>query len=39
MGVLMALARREPGAQAALTAGPGGLRRVASWLGMARRQD
>jgi cell division protein FtsW len=39
MGVLMALARREPGAQAALTAGPGGLRRVASWLGMPRRQD
>ncbi len=39
MGVLMALARREPGAQAALAARPGGLRRVTSWLGMARRQD
>jgi cell division protein FtsW len=39
MGVLMALARREPGAQAALAAGPGGLRRVGSWLGIRRRQD
>jgi cell division protein FtsW len=38
LGMLMALARREPGAQQALAArGPGLPRRALSWLGLAGR--
>jgi cell division protein FtsW len=40
LGMLMAFARREPGARQALAvAGPGVPRRVLSWLGLAGRRD
>jgi cell division protein FtsW len=40
LGMLMSFAKRVPGAQDALAAaGPGGFRRVLSWLGLARRPE
>jgi cell division protein FtsW len=40
LGMLMAFARREPGAAQALAeAGPGPARRVLSWLGLDRRRE